>query len=279
MTMQLRIRHTTGYTYDAGAVASYNEARMTPLTTAGQYVLHTRMDITPVPWMFAYQDYWGTSVTAFEVHEMHTDLRVVATSLVETSRSEPTPEHVSWETLPLVRDEHIELLAIDDWVKPAPGLDDESARLRSSAATPSDFARSVCELVHDQIKYVPGSTEVTTVAADAWEAKTGVCQDMAHMTIGCLRQAGIPARYVSGYLHPSKDPVIGEPIAGESHAWIEWWDGEWVGFDPTNEMFPGDRHVAVARGRNYKDSPPLRGIFSTTGGSDLFVGVEITRTR
>lgn len=279
MTMQHRIRHTTGYTYDAGAVASYNEARVTPVTTAGQYVLHTRIDVTPAPWMYAYQDYWGTAVTAFEVHEMHQDLRVVSTSLVETSRVETAPQQVGWDVLPTVRDEHIELLGIDDWVRPAADLDEEIARLRAASAAPSDFARSACELVHDSIKYVPGSTEVTTVAADAWAAKTGVCQDMAHLTIGCLRSAGIPARYVSGYLHPSKDPVIGETIAGESHAWIEWWDGEWVGFDPTNEIVPGDRHVIVARGRNYKDSPPLRGIFSTAGGSELFVGVEITRTR
>lgn len=279
MTMQLRVRHTTGYTYDAGAVASYNEARMTPLTTGGQFVLHTRMDVAPVPWMFAYQDYWGTAVTAFEVHEMHTDLRVVSTSLVETSRPEPTPHGVTWDGLPSVRDEHIELLGIDKWVKPATGLAEEVERLRATSATPSELARSVCELVHGQIKYVPGSTEVTTSAADAWEAKTGVCQDMAHMTIGCLRSVGIPARYVSGYLHPRKEPTIGETVAGESHAWIEWWDGEWIGFDPTNQIFPGDRHVMVARGRNYRDCPPLRGIYSTSGGSKLVVGVEITRIR
>lgn len=279
MTMQMRVRHTTGYHYEAGAGASYNEARMTPITTSGQFVLHTRIDISPVPWTFAYQDYWGSAVTAFEVHEMHMDLRVVSTSLVETSRQDPTPHGLTWEELPAARDEHIELLGIDEWVEPAEDLEKRAAELRAEAATPSDFARAICELVHTNIKYLPGSTEVTTTAADAWEAKSGVCQDMAHLTIGCLRQAGIPARYISGYLHPSKDPEIGETVAGESHAWIEWWDGEWMGFDPTNEVFPGDRHVLVARGRNYRDCPPLRGIFSTAGGSDLFVGVEITRTR
>ena len=253
--MQLRIRHTTGYTYDAGAAASYNEARMTPLTTPDQYVLHTRLDVTPVPWMFAYQDYWGTQVTSFEVHEKHNDLRVVSTSLVETSRTEPKPEGLEWSDLPGQRDEHVELLGLDDWVKPSDDLVAAVAVLRQRSARPGHYARSLCEFIHSKIKYVPGSTEVTTTAADAWAAKTGVCQDMVHLTVGCLRREGIPARYVSGYLHPR------------------------VGFDPTNQSFPGDRHIAVARGRNYADCPPLRGIFSTAGGSELFVGVEITRTR
>lgn len=277
--MQLRIRHTTGYTYDAGAAASYNEARMTPATTPGQYVLHTRLDISPVPWMYAYQDYWGTQVTSFEVHEKHTDLRVVSTSLVETSRAPQIPDGLEWSDLPALRDEHIELLGLDNWVKPADDLVAAVSVLRQRSARPGHYARSVCEFIHSKVKYVPGSTEVTTTAADAWAAKTGVCQDMVHLTVGCLRREGIPARYVSGYLHPSEDPEIGTTVEGESHAWVEWWDGEWVGFDPTNESFPGDRHVTVARGRNYADCPPLRGIFSTAGGSELFVGVEITRTR
>ncbi|MEO6473075.1 MAG: transglutaminase family protein [Aeromicrobium sp.] len=277
--MQLRIRHTTGYTYDSGAAASYNEARMTPLTTPGQYVLHTRLDIAPEPWSYVYQDYWGSTVTTFELHERHNGLRVVSTSLVETSRTESEHDGLAWEDLAACRDEQIELLGIDSWVEPAPELAEAVARLRAAAPTPGAYALDVCKLIHSQVEYVPGSTEVTTTAADAWNAKAGVCQDMAHLTIGCLRREGIPARYVSGYLHPSDEPEIGQTVEGESHAWVEWWDGEWVGFDPTNEVFPGDRHVMVARGRNYADCPPLRGIFSTAGGSELFVGVEITRTR
>lgn len=137
----------------------------------------------------------------------------------------------------------------------------------------------MCAFLHDSIRYVEGATEVTTVAADAWEARTGVCQDFAHLTLGVLREARIPARYVSGYLHPSADPVVGEEVVGESHAWIEWWDGDWVGWDPTNARPVGEQHVLVARGRDYEDVPPLRGIYSTRGDSELFVDVEITRLR
>ena len=96
-----------------------------------------------------------------------------------------------------------------------------------------------------------------------------------------MTRKGTPANgaEVSGYLHPSSDPVIGDAVEGESHAWVEYWDGEWVAFDPTNQIAQGPRHVVVARGRDYADNPPLRGIYSTNGTSELFVEVEITRLR
>ena len=279
MTMQLRVKHTTGYRYEKGAVASFNEARMTPLTTPDQMVLRSRLDITPTPWSSEYRDYWGSTVTAFEVNEPHTELTVVATSLVETSPAETVPERRPWEALDAVQDEWCEFLEISHWVAPAPTLLAELTSIRADAATPTDYAQAVCAFLHDSIQYVQGATEVTTDAADAWEAKSGVCQDFAHLTLGVLREARIPARYVSGYLHPSPDPVVGEEVTGESHAWIEWWDGDWVGFDPTNARPVGEQHVLVARGRDYEDVPPLRGIYSTRGDSELFVDVEITRLR
>jgi len=277
--MQLRIRHTTGYHYSTGAVASYNEARMTPLMTSDQYVLRSRLDITPMPWTYEYRDYWGTTVTSFEVHDPHAELTVVATSTVEVSAPTSAPHGVSWADLEGVQDEWCEFLVVSPWVRPAPSLRTELAPLRAAAATPGDYARAVFGFLHDRVSYLPGVTEVTTTAADAWKTGSGVCQDFAHLTIGALREARIPARYVSGYLHPSPDPVVGVTVAGESHAWIEWWDGEWVGFDPTNAVAPHERHIVVGRGRDYADNPPLRGIFSTVGESELFVGVEITRIR
>ena len=277
--MQLRIKHTTGYHYENGAVASFNEARMTPATTSEQYVLRSRLEISPSPWTYEYRDYWGTTVTAFEVHDPHGDLAVVATSTVETQPSATDADHISWADLAAVGDEHCEYLTTSDWVAPAASLVDELDVLRASADTPAAYAAATMSMLHGRIQYLPGTTEVTTTAADAWEAGSGVCQDIAHLTLGALRYAGVPARYVSGYLHPSSEPVIGESVEGESHAWIEYWDGEWVGFDPTNEIAQSPRHVVVARGRDYADNPPLRGIYSTSGDSELFVEVEITRLR
>jgi transglutaminase-like putative cysteine protease len=118
---------------------------------------------------------------------------------------------------------------------------------------------------------------VHTTAAEAWEQKRGVCQDITHLAIGALRSVGIPARYVSGYLHPQPDAAIGQTVAGESHAWVEWFCGDWRGFDPTNLIDIGDRHVTVGRGRDYNDVAPLRGVYAGPYGSKLFVTVEITR--
>ena len=97
------------------------------------------------------------------------------------------------------------------------------------------------------------------------------------MALGALRSVGIPARYVSGYLHPKPQAAIGETVTGESHAWVEWFCGDWRGYDPTNLIDIGDRHVGVGRGRDYNDIAPLRGVYAGSGGSQLFVKVEITR--
>lgn len=98
------------------------------------------------------------------------------------------------------------------------------------------------------------------------------------MSIALLRAAGIPARYVSGYLHPcGEQAAIGETVRGESHAWIEAWLGDWWGYDPTNDIPFGARHVVVARGRDYADVPPLKGVYSGGGSQSLGVVVEVTR--
>jgi transglutaminase-like putative cysteine protease len=105
----------------------------------------------------------------------------------------------------------------------------------------------------------------------------GVCQDISHVTVGLLRALGLPARYVSGYLHPRRDAAVGEPVTGESHAWVEWWDGAWNGFDPTNSVDVGPRHVTIGRGRDYGDVPPFKGLFSGPKSEGHAVTVEVTR--
>ena len=279
MSMQLRIVHRTTFEYDGRAVASYNQARMTPLTTPGQIVSYSRVEVSPAPWSYDYRDYFGTAVTAFEVLDPHESMTVTATSTVYTDRAPAGMPTVGWEQLadPDVADEYTEYLALTDAVALHPELTDRVERIRASAALPGDAAREVCSLIHREVEYRAGATDVHSRAADAWEQRAGVCQDMAHLTIGALRTLGIPARYVSGYFHPQARPQVGETVPGESHAWVEWWDHGWHAFDPTNDSEPGDRYVVVATGRDYGDVKPLSGIFS--GATTQAMKVEVVLTR
>lgn len=279
MNMQIRIVHSTIFEYDGTATSSYNQARMTPRTSGEQIVLHSRLEVWPPPWTQTYRDYFGTHVTAFEVFDPHQSLTVTATSTVQTHRS-PAPDPVlSWADLgtPDVADVHTEYLAMSPRVAPPDDLAERARALAADVATPAEAARAMCDLVYDEVAYITGSTSVMTRASDAWVQRAGVCQDMAHLVIGGLRTIGIPARYVSGYQHPQKDPAIGETVTGESHAWVEWWDGGWRGWDIANACEPLDRHVVIAAGRDYFDVRPLSGIYSGAATSAMTVEVKLTR--
>ena len=122
-----------------------------------------------------------------------------------------------------------------------------------------------------------GTTGVRTNAQEAWDQGQGVCQDMAHVTVALLRAAGLPARYVSGYLHADPGAEPGQTAVGESHAWVEYWAGSWQPLDPTSGAPVAERHVVVARGRDYADIPPLKGIYHGAPTGAPKVTVEVTR--
>lgn len=277
-TSRLHVVHTTAFRYTRPVTVSYNEARMTPLAQPGQVVLDAHLDVQPHTWSHEYRDYWGTAVTAFEVLAPHEQLVLTAESRVEVT-ARPGPRTAGdWETLrsPALRDSLAEFLSDT----PTTAAPDEVAALAAEAAAgadPADAALAVCLAVRDRMDYVPGVTAVHTPATDAWAAGKGVCQDMAHLAAGALRSVGIPARYVSGYLHPLRDGEVGRTVTGESHAWVEWWAGEWTAYDPTNRVPVGENHVVLGRGRCYDDVPPLRGIFAGAGTQSLDVEVRITR--
>lgn len=278
---RLRIRHRTGFSYGGPVAASYNEARMTPRDEPGQVVLDSRVEVAPSAHTYRYEDYWETVVTAFDVQTAHESLVVTATSIVETSAVRPAPEPVPWAGLdaPEVADRWHELRL----PTPRTELDEEltalAAGIRAAEPDPHAAALATCALVHEQVAYRPGATEVQTDARHAWRQRAGVCQDLSHLAVGLLRAQGIPARYVSGYLHPAPDAALDEPVVGQSHAWVQWWAGEWVGYDPTNGEPIGPRHVLVGSGREYGDVPPLKGVYSGLEHTELGVEVELTRLR
>ncbi|WP_395244667.1 transglutaminase domain-containing protein [Agromyces sp. MMS24-K17] len=278
---RLRIVHRTGFAYAEPATASYNEARMLPHSGGEQFVLQAGLDIRPGATQNAYLDYWGTRVSTFEVLTPHRELSVTATSLVEVrpTQGRQSPE-LTWEALAAMRQSSVPLVEFGSQsaaTEPPPELAALALEIAGSGASVGDAALEICRLVGESVEYVSGATAVTSTAAEAWAVRKGVCQDMAHLAVGALRAVGIPARYVSGYLHPDRAAGIGVTVTGESHAWVEWYDGEWRGYDPTNLSEVGELHVLVGRGRDYSDVSPLRGVYAGPGASELFVSVEVTR--
>lgn len=279
MTWRIGVRHTTGYRYSKPVRASYNEARMTPLTGDGQQTVEARLEVTPSVRALRYVDYWGAQVHAFDVHVPHTELIVTATSVVETAGARELSTGIGWDDVraPRRRDRYSELLAPSRYVVIEAEVTAHALAM-ASADEPLTAGRKAGEWAHEQLDYERGSTGVHTPSDDARAMGKGVCQDYAHLTLAALRAMGLPARYVSGYLCPA-DAVIGSSAVGESHAWVEYWAGSWVPIDPTSLAEVGDRHVVVARGRDYADVRPLSGVYHGPPADALGVTVELIRLR
>lgn len=278
MTWRVQITHRSGYRYRGEVTSSYNEARITPLSTHRQMVLDAAVTVAPRASVFRYWDYWGTLVDAFEVHEPHAELAVTGTSVVETSAPAGSPSPLGWELLtrPEVTDEFAELLA----PTPYAPVDEEIADAAAASAAgrdPLEACHAAVDWARSRLRYEAGATTVRTPGAEALRQGGGVCQDFAHVTLALLRSMGVPARYTSGYLHPHRDAAVGEPVEGQSHAWVEAWVGDWAPLDPTNLAPVGERHVVVGRARDYADVCPLKGIYHGGPAEALKVTVELTR--
>lgn len=277
---RLRIVHRTGFDYAEPATASYNEARMLPYSGGEQYVLHAALDIRPGATQHAYVDYWGTRVSTFEVLTPHRELSVTATSVVEVRPLPGRGAEPTWDELAVIRASSVpfvEFTTQSDATEPPAEVAALAASIAAEGMPVGETALEISRAIGDAVEYVTGVTGVNSTAREAWAERKGVCQDMAHLAIGALRSVGIPARYVSGYLHPDPAAPVGVTVSGESHAWVEWYAGSWCGYDPTNLAEAGELHVLVGRGRDYDDVAPLRGVYAGPSSSQLFVTVEITR--
>ncbi|MGA2968648.1 MAG: transglutaminase family protein [Acidimicrobiales bacterium] len=275
----LQVRHVTGFNYDGMADSSYNEARMTPVASPHQEVVDASLRVTPGAVQSTYRDYFGTIVTTFDLHEPHDRLEVVALATIKTfdDLRDIDPLSLSELHTPHVRDEFAEYLAPTARTRIDASVLEELRAMDIAREDVAGTARAVVDWVRERVAYVRGATLVSSTAQEVWEEQKGVCQDLTHVTISLLRGIGIPARYVSGYLHSKPDALIGETIVGESHAWVEFFCGAWLGIDPTNAESIGVHHVIVAKGREYGDVPPLKGIYRGGPSSALGVIVEVTR--
>ncbi|MCV7346204.1 transglutaminase family protein [Mycolicibacterium rhodesiae] len=275
---RMRVVHATGYAYKSPVTASYNEARLTPRSDSRQNVILNRVETIPATRNYRYVDYWGTAVTAFDLHAPHTELEVTASSVVETDKPEAPSDDVTWDELAseAVRDRFDEVLTPTHYTPASRRLQRVGRRIVKEN-DPMQAVIAAAQWAHSELNYVPGTTGVHSSGLDALREGKGVCQDFAHLTLILLHGMGIPARYVSGYLHPNRDAVIGDTIDGQSHAWIQAWTGGWWNYDPTNDSEINEQYISVGVGRDYADVTPLKGIYSGEGSTDLDVVVEVTR--
>ncbi|MGE3285818.1 MAG: transglutaminase N-terminal domain-containing protein [Pseudonocardia sp.] len=280
-----RVTHRTEYSYSARVSSSFGEAVMAPRPLPAQECLSTRLDIEPAPHGLRERtDYFGNRTSWFSVLTPHTRLAVTATSVVRV-RGQRLPEGPTgpWERageLARLDTSAVEFLLESPQVAPAPVLADYAAASFPPGRDALSAARDLCSRIHRDLAYTPGVTEVSTTTAEVLERRAGVCQDFAHVAIGCLRAVGLAARYVSGYLET--EPPPGRPRlegADATHAWVSvLLPGGWVDLDPTNDQPADGRYVTTAWGRDYTDVPPLKGvIFSQGRAHDLAVAVDVVR--
>jgi transglutaminase-like putative cysteine protease len=277
------IRHLTRFRYESPVSESLMEVRVHPRTEANQRCLSFQLSVDPRARVSVYRDYLGNSVHHFDVPGKHTELAVLAESLVEMETPAELPKALAsdaWQELDAVvaAGDYWEMLHPSSFASHCDALEDLIAELQvHRRGDPLTFLLELNAAIYDWFDYVPKSTQVDSPIQDAIEARQGVCQDFAHIMIALTRHVRIPCRYVSGYVHPREEKIRERSADGATHAWVEaLLPGlGWVGFDPTSNLLAGPRHIRTAIGRDYADVPPTKGIFKGAAASELAVSVRV----
>jgi transglutaminase-like putative cysteine protease len=268
--MRFRIRHVTRYSYEAPVSHSHNEVRLAPIDGGDQRRLAFELAVTPDAEITAYRDSFGNLAHSIAIDPPHRELAICANSIVERFDAPASPsrritirEYLDSDAARM--NEYADFLLESRYVP-------FSERLRKFfwSARPelsenvTEYVERMILYVHGQFAYDRGTTNVHSTVDDILTLGGGVCQDFAHLSIGLLRLAGIPARYVSGYLAPApRNERNAPPPELASHAWLEALlpGAGWSGFDPTHRMRTTLRHIRVAIGRDYNDLPPVSGVY------------------
>jgi transglutaminase-like putative cysteine protease len=276
--MRLRIRHETVYDYDEQVYDSHNEVRLQPLDDNLQRCLSFRLTTDPATQVRSRLDYFGNTVHYFSVAPYHQRLVILAEAVVTTEKP-PVEGPPRDRRLPLdalkqrgTQDSLIEYLAPSAYVPVADELQQLASQLvREADGDGAVFWDGLLSYFRENLTYETGSTTVRDDALKVLRQRRGVCQDFAHLTVGLSRAAGVPARYVSGYVEPTGAE------SGASHAWAELYlpGAGWTGLDPSGAGPIGEQYVRLAYGRDYADANPIRGTFRGGGRQLLAVGVSV----
>ncbi|HEV3132586.1 MAG TPA: transglutaminase family protein [Acidimicrobiales bacterium] len=289
--MMFRIVHRTNYRYNAPVSRARNEAHLRPRDTDVQQCLTSELVVEPTPTSWTERtDFFGNPVASFAVDGPFEELTITSSSSVSVAANERMPTSgPAWELArdSLDQDLSPEMLAAREFCFESP-LVPLSVAIRAYAERSFPAGRPLVDAVSDltdrifeDFVYDPGFTTVTTPIEDVLRFRRGVCQDFAHLAIGCIRSMGLAARYVSGYLETAPPPGGERTIGADaSHAWLAVFvpGGGWLDVDPTNDQIVGTSYVTTAWGRDYSDVSPLKGIVFGGGNSHaLDVSVDVTR--
>jgi len=282
--MYYSIRHLTKFLYSNSVSESMMETRMHPRSDQNQRCLTFHLSVSPRCRVFSYRDHLANHVHHFDIPGQHGQLVIVAESLVEIQPGHQIPAFLApdaWVELDnmIAHGDYSEMLFPSEFAAPTPALDLLANELDICRRDdPLLVLQQLNEQIYHLFDYVPQSTKVDSPIDVALSSRMGVCQDFAHIMITLVRsKLRIPCRYVSGYLyHGQSDHDRSANSA--THAWVEALLPQlgWVGFDPTNWLVAGDRHIRTAIGRDYADVPPTHGIFRGRAASELTVAVRVT---
>jgi transglutaminase-like putative cysteine protease len=268
------------YSYDFPADSSRHVIRLTPADLPGEqrHVVGT-LNVEPKPDEWRVQsDFFGNKTAELAYFDAHEKIGLTVHSRVERLELERKSESsLSFEDLALeIFDfRNVDPSAPHHFVGSSSRVPLDQATTRYArevvAAHTSvfDAVVKIGRALYNDFQYDPEATTVETPMLTAFKGRRGVCQDFSHIMIACLRGIGIPAGYVSGYLRttppPGKKRLEG---ADAMHAWVRAWCGAkmgWVEYDPTNATLVGSDHIVIARGRDYSDVAPIKGILRTHG--------------
>lgn len=271
--MILEIQHETCLRYSTPVTEWLTEMRVEPVSDADQSCQSFHLGVSQPVQVQRYTDGFGNRVHHFNLMAPHLEVRAVAASVVETH---PAPRNLAANAarLPLDPDalpcDTLDFVAFRGPVARTARLEPVLARLTPRPGDRvADAVTAVMNFIHGSFQYAKAVTNASSPIDDVLAKGMGVCQDFAHLMIGVLRGLGVPARYVSGYIHrPNRE--------SESHAWCEAWvpDLGWVGMDPTNNRPVDDHFVKVAVGRDFTDVPPNKGVYRGSGDESILVRVE-----
>lgn len=287
------VRHRTTYTYEEYVSDSFGRALLRPRETDEQRIIEHEVKIAPEPHIITeHVDHFGNHSTFYEVRTPHTVLEVHKRSIVEVEWPPPQMERLDAWTVgeaaaSITSGAGIDRVEAAQYLLPSALVDIAPEVIAYSAGIlPPDrpLGAALVALYSDiyrEFTYAQGATNVKTTLPELLAGRAGVCQDFAHLAVACLRAAGIPGRYVSGYIETAPPPgQVKLEGSDASHAWAAAMtpDGDWVDLDPTNNHFADSRYITTGWGRDFRDVSPLKGvIFSDGGGSGLEVGVDVIR--